>query len=77
MANREPERVCGLSPNDMALLDHAIDRFGLSSRACHRILKVARTIADLAQSETIQTQHLTEEISYRKLDRESTITYMP
>jgi magnesium chelatase family protein len=71
LANRELERVCKLSVSDIALLDRAIDRFGLSSRAYHRILKVARTIADLAQSDAIQTQHLTEAISYRKLDRET------
>ncbi|HEY5603670.1 MAG TPA: YifB family Mg chelatase-like AAA ATPase [Gammaproteobacteria bacterium] len=73
LANRELERVCKLSTDDMALLDRAIDRFGLSSRAYHRILKVARTIADLAQSDAIQTQHLTEAISYRKLDRQNPV----
>ena len=71
LLNRELEQVCKLSENDMNLLERAIDRFGLSSRAYHRILKVARTIADLEQSENIQTQHLMEAINYRKLDRES------
>jgi magnesium chelatase family protein len=71
LANRELEEVCKLSANDAVLLDRAIDRFGLSSRAYHRILKVARTIADLERSEYIETQHLTEAINYRKLDRES------
>jgi len=68
LANRELEKVCKLSSNDMTLLDRAIDRFGLSSRAYHRILKVARTIADMEQSEKIHTNHLTEAINYRKLD---------
>ena len=46
-----------------------MDKFGLSHRAYHRILKLARTIADLANSEQIETRHLSEAISYRKLDR--------
>jgi len=68
LANIELERACNLSAADQALLDKAIDRFGLSSRGYHRILKVARTIADLAQSNYVQTSHLTEAINYRKLD---------
>ena len=71
LLNRELEQVCKLSESDAILLEQAIDRFGLSSRAFHRILKVARTIADLEQSENIRTQYLTEAINYRKLDRES------
>jgi magnesium chelatase family protein len=46
-----------------------MDKFGLSHRAYHRILKLARTIADLANSEDIEISHLSEAISYRKLDR--------
>jgi len=74
LTNRELEQVCRLTTRDMTLLDQAIDRFGLSSRAYHRILKVARTIADLEQRNSIQTHHLTEAINYRKLDRESALT---
>jgi magnesium chelatase family protein len=44
-------------------------RLLLSARAYHRILKLARTIADMDEAESIQTQHLTEAINYRKLDR--------
>ena len=70
LTNRELEQVCRLSENDEALLDKAIDRFGFSSRAYHRILKVARTISDLELCEHVQTQHITEAINYRKLDRD-------
>ena len=69
LSNREVERVCKLSDADNELLEQAIDKFGLSARAYHRILKIARTIADLAESDIIQTHHLTEALSYRKLDR--------
>ncbi len=70
VGNRELERYCRLSGEDRALLAQAIDRFGLSARAYHRILKVARTIADLAGMDTIATEHLTEALSYRRLDRD-------
>jgi magnesium chelatase family protein len=69
LTNKEIEQVCQLSNADAVLLEQAIDKFGLSARAYHRILKVARTIADLSGSETIDTTHLTEALSYRKLDR--------
>ena len=63
-----------MSPIDMDLLDRAIDRFGLSTRAYHRILRVARTTADLEQAQNIKTQHLTEAINFRKLDREGVVS---
>ncbi|HVI25495.1 MAG TPA: YifB family Mg chelatase-like AAA ATPase [Xanthomonadaceae bacterium] len=61
---------CRLAPADQALLERAIDGLQLSARAMHRILRVARTIADLAGSEAIATAHLTEALGYRRLDRQ-------
>lgn len=69
LQTKEIEKHCALADSDYQLLENAINRLGLSARAYHRILKVARTIADLADSDHIQTQHLTEAISYRRLDK--------
>lgn len=64
------ERDCALTPADQKLLAHAMQQLALSARGYHRILRVARTIADLDDSDTIQTAHLSEAIGYRMLDRE-------
>lgn len=69
LEHKELEVYCSLQDSDYQLLEQAISRLGLSARAYHRILKVARTVADLADSEHIQTAHLSEAISYRRLDR--------
>jgi magnesium chelatase family protein len=61
--------ACRLSDADQQLLERAIDALQLSARAMHRILRVARTIADLADSEHIATAHLTEALGYRGMDR--------
>ncbi len=66
---KEVKQLCVLSEQSHQLLEQAMEKFGLSNRAYHRILKLARTIADLAQSEQIQIAHLSEAVSYRKLDR--------
>ena len=50
------------------MLQHAVDRTGLSARAYHRVLKVARTIADLAGSSDIELEHAREAVQYRSLD---------
>lgn len=69
LSNKEIEKYCKLSKADEALLSQVMEKFRLSARAYHRILKVARTIADLAESEQIQTIHISEAVSYRSLDR--------
>jgi magnesium chelatase family protein len=61
--------TCRLAPEDRALLERAMVAFDLSARSLHRILRVARTIADLDDSEHIATPHLSEAIGYRTLDR--------
>ncbi len=66
------QRVCSLDPPDKAILHRAANHFRLSPRAVHRILKVARSIADLAQDESIRTAHLHEAISYRCLGKQTT-----
>jgi magnesium chelatase family protein len=56
-------------PDVLRLLQRAIDRLGLSARAYHRLLKVARTIADLDGAERVRAAHAAEAIQYRSLDR--------
>lgn len=69
LSNKDIERYCVLSKEDEALLGQIMEKFRLSARAYHRILKVARTIADLEGSENIQTKHISETISYRAMDK--------
>ncbi len=69
MTARDVKRHCHPKPEAMALLERAIERLGLSARAYVRILKVARTIADLESSAGIRTPHVAEAIQYRSLDR--------
>jgi magnesium chelatase family protein len=74
LSGKELEQFCKLDLNQIDLLERAIDRLGLSARAMHRILRVTRTIADLAHNDSIETEHLAEAITYRRLERtESTI----
>jgi len=63
------EKHCRVNSADMHLLEQAMEKLQLSARAYHRILKLARTIADLAGSDDITAAHLGEAISYRSLDR--------
>ncbi len=69
MGSRLVRQFCALDATGQNLMKMAIQRLGLSARAYDRILKVARTIADLAGSEAINTVHLSEAIQYRSLDR--------
>jgi magnesium chelatase family protein len=69
MRPTELRRWCRPAPDVSSLLQRAVDRTGLSARAYHRILKVARTIADLAGSDAIRAEHVAEALQYRSLDR--------
>ena len=68
MTPRDIKKLCILDRPSENLLEEAVDRLGLSARSYHRILKIARTIADLSQSETLQTKHIAEAVQYRRLD---------
>jgi magnesium chelatase family protein len=69
MSARDLRRHCRLTPSVESVLRQAVTRLGLSARAYHRILKIARTIADLAGSAELTTTHVSEAIQYRSLDR--------
>jgi magnesium chelatase family protein len=73
LTNKEVNKHCKIDDAGSQLLDTAISRLGLSARAIHRILKVARTIADLADAVSIDSTHLSEAISYRRLDRKNLV----
>lgn len=68
LGHAETLRWCRLSGDDQRLLERAVDALQLSARSMHRILRVARTIADLAASDAITTSHLTEALGYRRLE---------
>ena len=71
MSSKQIREFCALDEVSKQLLKTAMERLNLSARAYDRILKVARTIADLAASDDIKVEHLAEAIQYRSLDRES------
>ena len=70
MGTRELKKHCALDEGTMELLKNAMTDLNLSARAYDRILKVARTIADLAGREAISIEHVSEAIQYRSLDRQ-------
>jgi magnesium chelatase family protein len=69
MAPKLIRKYCAISEEGEKMLENAITRMGLSARAHDRILKVARTIADLEGTDSVETRHLGEAIQYRTLDR--------
>ena len=69
MNNRLIEKYCPLDAGCRSLMEKIIERMGLSARACSRIIKLARTIADLEGSDVIRTEHLSEAAGYRFLDK--------
>jgi magnesium chelatase family protein len=69
MTSKHLKKYCQIDDASKRLLETAIDKLGLSARAYTRILKVARTIADLEGIENISTPHISEAIQYRSLDR--------
>ncbi|MCC2672766.1 MAG: Mg chelatase-related protein [Armatimonadetes bacterium] len=70
MESRQVRAYCRVDPDAEVLFKAAIQRLGLSARAYDRVLKLARTIADLAASDTIGVSHVAEAIQYRSLDRQ-------
>jgi magnesium chelatase family protein len=70
MSGKMVREVCRLDPTGSALIKTAMEKLQLSARAYDRILKVARTTADMEGSERILTEHLAQAIQYRQLDRE-------
>lgn len=71
MHSRQLREVCALDKESREMLKLAIEKLSLSGRAYDRILKVARTIADLEQATKIRAEHLAEAVQYRSLDRET------
>lgn len=70
MSSKHIKKFCQIDDESKRLLSFAINKFGMSARAYDRILKVGRTITDLAKDENIKSEHIAEAIQYRILDRE-------
>jgi len=69
MAPRHMRKFCELGPSSRRLLEHAVARLGLSARGYDRLLKVARTIADLGGCERLNSAHVAEAVHYRAMDK--------
>lgn len=68
ISGKAVQKICALGREEEALMQEVFQKMHMSARAYHRVLKVARTIADLAGEEQITTEHLSEAIGYRSLD---------
>ena len=71
LSTREINKHCKPDAAGQQLLERAMEQLGLSARAYHRVLKVARTIADIAGAENVTNVHVAEAVGYRVLDRKS------
>jgi magnesium chelatase family protein len=69
LSSSEVEKYCELRKDDAEFLESVLHKLGLSVRAWHRILKVARTLADLSNQSMIEKAHISEALSYRCMDR--------
>jgi magnesium chelatase family protein len=75
MSSRHIKKHCQIDTASRNLLESAIDKLGLSARAFNRILKIARTIADLQAEPNLLVDHISEAIQYRNLDRKNQFKY--
>jgi magnesium chelatase family protein len=69
MGPRQVKKYCPVEAESLKLLEMAVAKLGLSARAFDRVLKVARTIADLAGEESMRPVHISEAIQYRMMDK--------
>jgi magnesium chelatase family protein len=69
MSDKQIKVYCTIDEDSQKLIEMAIEKLGLSARAYTKVLKVARTIADIDEKEKIQSSHVAEAIQYRNLDR--------
>ena len=76
MKPAELERFCALQPQTQSMLERAMDKLALSARGAHRVIRVARTLADLSGDEQLGTAHLGEALAYRGwIDSQAFETY--
>ncbi len=71
MSSRQLKAFCHLNNDALILLEAAIDKLGMSARAYNRVIKIARTIADLESADTLASSHISEAVQYRNLDRKT------
>jgi magnesium chelatase family protein len=76
LTNQETQKYCDLNSSAQRFFSNAIERLGLTGRSYHRVLRVARTIADLANQEAVEIEHLAEALSFRRIEKLA-ISYEP